>query len=177
MAIKNDLVGGTDWAEEGLKPTDINETFDATIKQMHYKLFEEATEDTQTGGNSFVDVVDGSFTISSSTGIILGITVRCELKTSSGGALAQVSFQATGTTLGTKYLSLDAGWTEVANDVTFTNNSTSYVEEYITLSEPLALADATTTLKYRFRISNGTYIASIKNMEVKVTYIDNYTTD
>lgn len=31
MAIRNTLLGGTDYAEEGLKPSDINGTFDATL--------------------------------------------------------------------------------------------------------------------------------------------------
>lgn len=35
MAIKNTNYGGTDWTEEGLKPTDLNDTFDATFKKNY----------------------------------------------------------------------------------------------------------------------------------------------
>jgi len=31
MANRNDLLGGTDWTEEGLKPTDLNDTFDKVL--------------------------------------------------------------------------------------------------------------------------------------------------
>lgn len=35
MANRNTLTGGTDWSEEGLKPTDLNDTFDATVPQFY----------------------------------------------------------------------------------------------------------------------------------------------
>lgn len=34
MAIKNDLLGGTDWVDEGLVYTDLNDTFDAVVEKI-----------------------------------------------------------------------------------------------------------------------------------------------
>jgi hypothetical protein len=38
MANKNTLLGGTDWTEEGLKPDDLNDTFDATINNYRNRI-------------------------------------------------------------------------------------------------------------------------------------------
>ena len=38
MANKNTLLGGTDWTEEGLKPDDLNDTFDATINDYRNRI-------------------------------------------------------------------------------------------------------------------------------------------
>lgn len=35
MAIRNEFIGTTDFTEEGLRPTDLNDTFDAVLQQTY----------------------------------------------------------------------------------------------------------------------------------------------
>lgn len=65
MAIKNDKLGGTDWTEEKLTPTDLNATFDAALEvfneeQVTFSIMMDTTHlTTTTSGGSVTDTVHG----------------------------------------------------------------------------------------------------------------------
>lgn len=162
---------------------------------LHRKVFSVATENTVTSTTNWTNVGSGSFTISSVGSMIMGIRFVCEAKSSNTSGIMGACLKISGTTLGTTYLASRAddgsGYEHrtmnrgtgtastlipryVATELSLIEtNNTAYYEFGSAHFVPLLLPDATTTIQIRFKISNASYTAYIKNMVVEVIYAGN----
>jgi hypothetical protein len=85
MAIRNDFKGGVDWTEEGLKPSDQNDTFDAFYRKL------------------YVDDVGGEINTSTVETDLATITILQNDLGSNFSILVNAALEGRGTTLSSPY--------------------------------------------------------------------------
>ncbi len=131
MAIKNTLMGGTDWNNgEVLDADDQNDTFDAaTIRGLLIdSSATDATTYTHTGNTTFNLEKTFTFTPSSSNNMILGYKIQADLKTT-GAAVGVADVEVTpasGNTSGVTFYATTSIDTQSASFVTLTMYSMGF---------------------------------------------------
>ena len=178
MAVPFVFVGGTK-----AKASEVNENFSAV--EIQRKVFTDATERT-TSSVSLVDTAT-TFALSAPVGaLILGITVKWDLKADIIGNDARTTVKINGTNLGTVYLVGVASRYDAATvtryDVVIAStelellsrtpdNTTAYITLYAANFAPLKILDATTNLTVRLGSTAGTQVR-VRNVEITVIYVD-----
>lgn len=174
-----DGTGGTNGP--GIASSPVNANFAKCF--LNRKLFSDATERTTTS-TSFTDS-GTAFTLSAgASAFIESIRFECEVKNSTSNTM-HVNLQFSGSTLTTTYvirgslraISSEASNTQVPMVSTSENSciatdSTSYLLCSVPIPIHLALADADTTIKVRFKTASGT--AYVKNVVLSVVYMTDF---
>ena len=181
MAVPFIFVGGTK-----AKASEVNTNFDSVLVQR--KIFSDATERT-TSSVSMVDTAT-TFALSAPVGsLILGITVKWELKADVNGNNSRTTIKIDGTNLGTKYLLgaqsrfdlaevLDYNVVIASTEINLLSrgpdNSTAYVTLYASNFASLKILDTTTNFTVRLGSTTGTQVR-VKNVEITVIYMKGFT--
>lgn len=184
MAIKNDILGGSDFIEEPTDPDDFNDTFDAVINQLtNRKEHTDNTEYTQTG-STWSDKFN--FTFGELNALLVGIIITCEMKISSDSYESQLRIKLSGTNLGTKYINagLASGGTGLDESIQLfigaTNSyclrtmRTNYTPMCANLSCALKLLDAVTTVNVGLR-SGTSGTAYLDTFKIQLVYMKRVT--
>lgn len=183
MAIKNNLLGGTDLTD-GTKgeAADWNDTFDAATMRMG--SFSFPAELTHTGDTSFTNMVSASFNLSALNGVIIGMKVQCELKTDSANHNSAMDIKINGANFGTGYLTIARTLSITADSDTRAGvikasspddllqiKGTAYLVAAINPILGLKLLDATTNFQVQLQCNNASQVAYIKNINILVLYM------
>lgn len=183
MAIRNDNLGGSDWADGDIAfAVDFNDTFDAVL--IHRKQFSDATTRTKTGDTSFADS-GTAFTFSAPVGsLMIGFYFTLRIKTSGGGATASAGLTITGSNLGTSFV-VSKGQTSTGESTGYETTETDIfntaaatlnlkISSYFT---PLKILDASTTFTIRIKTSDGAQTTTIDNVTLDIIYLNNFAED
>lgn len=182
MTVPNIFVGGTK-----AKASEVNENFNAVT--IHRKVFTDATERTTSSG-PFVDTATTFAFLAPVNSLIIGISLKCEIRHDDGAGQVGMSLKINGSNLGTKHFSSGANRSTGAVEDTeepfilstetslcvFKGAGGSFKEVVANTSKSLKVLDASTTLTIRLQSQAGGQVR-IKNVEIEVIYVDSFTED
>jgi len=187
MTIRTVTLGGTDWSSgQVLLSADLNDTFNAV--SMHRKVHIDAAEASTT---SNVLSTNSTFDLSAPvTAIITGIYFECETKVSNVSTTCNIRLHISGTNLGDIYIAGSASIVQVGTDLDtrgikwgdvdttlFSYNNTSYTKMACNHIPLIQVQDTTTTFDVDMASTDNVNTAYIKNIVIRVTYVEVFADD
>jgi len=186
MAIKNTLLGGTNWASgDRLKALDLNDTFNAGV--IHRKIHTSTTARTHTGNTNWTDTAE-TFTINhTANALLLGLYIQHGLTTSNASNEAYARLKIVGTTLGTKYAQNARFWTRTDDTASMspmigaeatlrplfiTNNTNLTPPHCASFSPLLLLPDTSTTFTVQISITDAGQTVTANNFEIIAVWLN-----
>lgn len=148
---------------------------------IHRKVHTDATEYSL---NSGTWTSQTSFTFGALNGILIGLNVKCLIKSSSPTGWGKVRIRITGSNLGTKYIQKSlmgngSGNSQYATDTVvgelFDTMSTSYVERGISVSPGIKLLDASTTI--HMDLKSDAAIGYLDEVQIEAVWTKVFTED
>lgn len=184
LSNRNTNLGGTDFTNDTALPAvDLNDTFDKAIAWR--KNYEDNTNNTHTGDTNWTTA--DSFTISKNGSLLTGIYVQFLLGVT-GGVAGDARIKISGTNLGEYYT-----YGAVAQDRPSDQDSTfpfvhtaasTYdyifrtrgVSQWVSFSTfiNLELQDATTTVTFEYKTSDGAQTVSMRYIKCRVFGMNGY---
>lgn len=165
--------------------TKLNNNF--TAGQLKRKKFSDATERTHTGDTNFTDTSTAFTFTAPANSFVMSMRVKCELKISNSANRGQMILKLAGTNLGTIYLD-NSDWYDNATGANttistkfsssasalFVTDDTAYITLQVMTATSLEILDASTTLTVAIRTSDSAQTVSVKNVEVDMIYVEDF---